>query len=255
MCQAAPLRPPIRSCFQYCRAVPEGLDSRPPFGALAVIAVGLLATVAAALLSTNKPIGAAPVEWIEKAPLPDSRPVAIPGGGAMRLRDGGLRASEPNASDYRLYRVAAVLTIDAGSAIGQGRLTCAIHVPQRTIIAKTRGSRASYPRSSEELFDQPSPESILVEFNSRGTDLAVLEMSDAIGMRYTEQRGIVVEWAPYKVGQQVWQWGFPPGRPAQSLVLPFVSVWRTTATPAAKLACTLTTAAGSATVRSSGELS
>lgn len=219
-----------------------------------MIAVGLLATVFAALLSTDKPLGAVELEWESKAPLPDPRPVAIPGGGEMRLADAGLRVTEANVSEYRLYRVAAVLTIDAGSAIGQGRLRCGIRVPPRTIIAKTPNSRASYPRSSEELAKQEASEKALVEFNSRSTDLAVLDMSDAIGKRYTEEKGIVVEWAPYKVGQQVWQWGFPPGRPAEPLVLPFASIWRTTATPAAKIACTITTGTGSATVRIAGSL-
>ncbi len=219
-----------------------------------MVAIGLLATVFAALLSTDKPLGAVELEWESKTPLPDAKPVAIPGGGEMRLGEAGIRVTEANASEYRLYRVAAMLAIDAGSAIGQGRLRCAIRVPPRTIVAKTPNSRASYPRSSEELADQETSETALVEFNSRSTDLAVLEMSDVIGKRYTERKGIVVEWAPYQVGQQVWQWGFPPGRPTEPLTLPFASIWRTTATPAAKIACTITTAAGSATVRTAGTL-
>jgi hypothetical protein len=236
--------------------VNAGREDRPPRGALAVVAVGLLATVFAALLSTDKPLGAAELEWESKAPLPDARPVAIPGGGEMRLGDAGIRVTEANESEYRLYRVAAVLTIDPGSAIGQGQLRCGIRVPPRTIVAKTINSRASYPRSSEELDKQPTPEegTILVEFNSHSTDLAALEMGDALGERYTREPGIVVEWAPYKVGQQVWQWGFPPGRPTEPLTLPFASIWRTTATPAAKISCTITTGAGSATVRTAGSL-
>jgi len=234
--------------------VNAGRENRPPRGVLAVVAVGLLATVFAALLSTDKPLGAVELEWESKAPLPDAKPAAIPGGGEMRLGDAGIRVTEANTSEYRLYRVAAVLTIDAGSAVGQGQLRCAIRVPPRTIVAKTPRSRASYPRSSEELANQGAPEKVQVEFNSRSTDLATLEMGDAIGERYTAEKGIVVEWAPYQVGQQAWQWGFPPGRPDQPLTLPFASIWRTTATPAAKIACSITTAAGSATVRTAGSL-
>jgi hypothetical protein len=219
-----------------------------------VIAVGLLATVFAALLSTDKPLGAVELEWEQKAPMPDSKPVAIPGGGEMQLSDAGIRVTEANASEYRLYRVAAVLTIDAGSAVGQGRLRCVVKVPPRTIVAKTLGSRASYPRSSEELAEQEAPEKVQVQFSSHSTDLAGLEVGDTLGKRFTSERGIVVEWAPYKVGQQVWQWGFPPGRPAEPLVLPFASIWRTTATPAAKIACTIETVAGTSTVRTAGRL-
>jgi len=219
-----------------------------------VVAVGLLATVFAALLSTDKPLGAVELEWESKTPLPDSRPKAIPGGGEMRLTDAGIRATEANASEYRLFRVAAILRIDAGSAIGQGKLICKIRVPQRTIIAKTYRGRASYPRSSEELSDQGTPETIQVEFNSRSTDLATLEMSDAVGKSYTEEKGIVVEWPPYKVGQQVWRWGFPRGRPAEPLALPFATVWRTTGTAAAEITCGLITGGVFTGVSTSGKL-
>ena len=54
--------------FQYCRADGDA-DSRPgpPRGALIVVAVGLLACVAAALLSTDKASGeAAQLEWVQK---------------------------------------------------------------------------------------------------------------------------------------------------------------------------------------------
>ncbi len=227
---------------------------RPPRGALIVIAIGLLATVAAAVLSTDEPIGAATLEWIEEAPMAKSKPAAIPGGGQMRLADAEIRSTEPNISDYTLFRVSAVLTIDAGSAIGHGRLSCTTHVPQRTLIAQTHKSRAAYPRSSEDLFEQDTPETSLVEFSSHSTELASVDVSDVFGKRYTTEKGIVVEWPPYRVGQQVWKLGLPSGRPKQDLELPFVSIWRTTAKPAARMSCTVENAAGSATVRTAGSL-
>jgi hypothetical protein len=219
-----------------------------------VIAVGLLACVVAALLSTDKPLGAVALEWERRLPLPDSRTAAIPGGGGMRLTDAGIRVTEANASEYRLYRVAAVLRIDAGSAVGQGQLICGVRVPRRTIIAKTLNSRASYPRSSDELIKQEAPETIQVEFNSRSTDLASLEMGDALGERFTSERGVVVEWAPYQVGRQVWKWGLPPGRPNAPLSFPFASVWRTTGTPGAKISCLLVTGGVATTVGTAGAL-
>jgi hypothetical protein len=242
----------FRSGVQYCRAV--GDERKPPRGALIVIAVGLFATVAAALLSTDK-VGPAGLEWVEESKMPDSAAVAIPGGGGMQLSDGLIRATEENVSDYTLYQTSAVLTIDKGSAIGQGRLRCSIKVPKRTIVAKTASSRASYPRSSDELAEQEAPERPLVEFSSHSTDQASVELGDVLGKRYTEMLGIVVEWAPFRIGQQVWQWGLPSGKPKDDLRLPFASIWRTTVGPAARLACTIETAAGSATVRTAGSLS
>jgi hypothetical protein len=64
----------------------------------------------------------------------------------------------------------------------------------------------------------------------------------------------VVEWAPFRIGRQVWKLGLPSGRPREELRLPFVSIWRTTTTPAAKMACSVETAAGTATVRTAGTL-
>lgn len=233
-----------------------GSDNRPPRGALAVVAVGLVATVAAALLATDKPIGsAAELFWEAKTPLPDSGQASLPGGGSIGISEAGIRVTEPNFSGYRLYRVAAVLTISAGSAVGQGRVRCATRVPGSALVAHTPGSRAAYPRSSsgESLTKQDVPEVVLVEFNSHGTDLAVLALKDAFDT-FTDRRGVVVSWVPYRKGVQEWQWGLPRRRPGRPLELGFASFWRTTATPAARIACTVETAAGSATVRTAGKL-
>ena len=228
-------------------------ETRPPRGALALIAIGLLACVAAALLSTDKPIGAAALAWETHSSIPDSKPAAIPGGGAMRIGDAGIRATSPNISGYKLYRVAAVLAISRGAAVGHGRVRCGMRVPSRVIVTRTPSERAAYPRPSEELIDQPVPPSSVVEFSAQGTDLATVEMHDAFG-RFTAEPGIKVDWAPYRPARQEWDWGLPAGRPAKPLTLAFASIWRTTANPAAQIGCTVTTGAGSATAATAGAL-
>ncbi|HJX33517.1 MAG TPA: hypothetical protein VJ257_04905, partial [Solirubrobacterales bacterium] len=80
-------------------------ETHPPRGALVAIAVGLVACVAAALLSTDEPIGAAALAWETHSSIPDSKPAAIPGGGVMRIGDAEIRATSPNVSGYKLYRV------------------------------------------------------------------------------------------------------------------------------------------------------
>ncbi len=230
-------------------------ENRPPRGALAVVGVGLLATVVAALLSTTKPIGSVALEWESMAPIPDSPLVEIPGGGSMQIVEAGLRASEPNVSGYQLFRVAAVLRIEEGSAVGKARVKCRTDVPRRTIPAKTPGSRASYPRSSsgEDLRKQDVPERILVEFNSHGTDVASLELEDAF-TEFVNVPGVVVSWPPYRVALQEWQWGFPDGRPGVPVELGFTSIWRTTTTPRAEVFCSVATAAGEASTETRGKL-
>jgi hypothetical protein len=235
----------------------EETQVRPPRGALAVIAVGLVATVAAALLSTSDTsAGAAALEWEAKRPLPDSKPAQVPGGGGkMQLVEAGMRATGTNVSGYQLYRVAAVLSIEKGAPVGSGRVTCTIRVPQRTIVAHTPNNRGSYPRPSEEedLVKQEVPEQVVVEFNAHGTDAAIVELGDAFG-EFVDERGVTVSWTPFRIGQQGWQWGLPPGRPRKLLDLGFASIWRTTATPAAHISCTLTTSAGTAKVTTGGSL-
>src|SRR5260221_6036212 len=94
-----------------------GKQTRPPRGALAVVAVGLIATLAAALLSTDEATGsAAELFWEAKAPLPDSKTAPIPGGGAMQISEAGVRVTEPHISGYSTYRVARVLRNEAGLA-------------------------------------------------------------------------------------------------------------------------------------------
>jgi hypothetical protein len=237
--------------------MPEETQTRPPRGALVVIAIGLLATIAAALLSTNDTsAGAAVLEWEAKQPLPDSKPVRIPGSEAkMRLVEAGMRATGTNVSGYQLYRVAAILSIEKGAPVGSGRVTCTIKVPQRTIVAHTPNNRGSYPRPSEEedLIKQEVPEQVVVEFNAHGTDAAIVELGDAFG-EFVGERGVTVSWAPFRIGQQGWQWGLPAGRPRRPLELGFASIWRTTSTPAAHISCTLKTSSGSAGVTTGGSL-
>ncbi len=230
-----------------------GKETRPPWGALAVIAIGLIGCVAAALLSTDKPLTAAQLTWEEMAPLPDSKPVEIPGGGTMRIERAGLRATAPNAGGYTLYRAVGVLNISTGASVGQGRVHCVTRVPTRAIVTHTTKQRAAYPRPSPDLIRQGVARTSLVEFSAQNSDLAVVEFGDAFD-RYTGKTDITVEWTPYRPGEQGWDWGLPTGRPGKPLTLGFGSIWRTTTTPAARLACTIETATGTATTRTAGSL-
>jgi hypothetical protein len=232
-------------------------DTRLPRGVLAVVAVGLLACIAAALLSTDKGSGeAASLEWVQTAPIPDSKPVAVPGGkGKMRLVNGDIRATGTNVSGYLLFRIATVLKIDRGSPVGGGRIVCSIHGRRGAEIAQTSGGlRATYPRSSEAgIYGQEVPEVILVDFSSHGTELATLEVLDQ-PRRFTTEKGVKLEWPEYEVGTEHLKYFLPDGKPKGDLELPFFTVWKSTKPPAATVSCTLTTSAGEATVGTEGAL-
>lgn len=221
-----------------------------------MIAVGLIATVAAAVLATESVGGSSvELEWVRQTQIPDSRLASIPGGGSMQLSDGGLRATEDNIEGERVFRVTAVLGIEAGSAVGQARVRCRMRGGPRAELGRTVNSRGAFPRSSGEynLTKQDVPGSVGIRFHSRGAEYASLPFEDAFPT-FTDLPGVVVSWAPYRPKSQEWQWGLPSGRPAKPLKLGLASFWRTTGTPAARIACTLDNSGGSATVRTSGEL-
>lgn len=231
-------------------------ETRPPRGAIVVIVVGLIAAIAAALLATESAGGSSvELEWEKQATIPDSRPAAIPGGGSMRLGDGGLRSTEKNVNGELVYRATAVLRIDAGSAVGQARVRCGMRGGAGSELGRTVNSRGAFPRSSGEynLTKQEVPGSVGIRFPVRGAEYASLEFEDAFPA-FTELPGVVVSWAPSRTASQEWQWGLPQGKPAEPLELGFASFWRTVGEPGVRISCTLENADGSASVRTAGSL-
>jgi len=235
--------------------VPSDPESRPPRGALIVVAIGLAACVAAALLSTDQASGeAAQLEWVRKVPMADSEPVPLAGGGSMQLSDGALHTTGTNVSGYSLFRVSSRVHIDAGAPVGGGRILCAVAGDGRAEISQSAGGlRATYPRSSTGLYNQEVPEVILLDFSSHGTELAVLEL-DGLPEHWSTEKGVKLEWPEYEPGVEHIEYFLPAGRPKQDLVLPFETVWRTTSPPGAKVACTLTTSAAKVTARTAAAL-
>ena len=230
---------------------------RVPRGALAVVAVGLVATLAAALLANENLAGeAAALEWVQVKSIPDSRPAAIPGGGEMQLTGTKIHATGVNVSGYSLFSSGAVLRIASGSRVGSARIQCTMRGHGREAeIGQTEGSRASYPRSSEvNLALQTMPESgVQVEFASHGTGLAEVDLED-LPEQAANEPGIKLEWPSFHTSVEHWLWFLPPGPPANELVLPFATVWRTKGIPAFDAGCTVTTSAGEASVRTAGAL-
>ena len=230
-------------------------NSRPPRGAIAVVIIGLIATLAAAALATDESGGAwVEVEWAARSALPDSSPAGIPGGGSVRLEDAGLRATEANIEGERIFRLAAVLRIDAGSAVGQARVDCTMRGGGAE-LARTGDNRGAFPRSTSEesLTKQSVPDRVGLKFHISGGEYASLELGDAFDV-YTPLRGVVGTWEKHRTTSMGWQWGFPPGRPEKPVTLGFASFWKTARAPSGSIACTLENATGSATVRTAGSL-
>lgn len=225
-------------------------DDRPPRGALIVVAIGLVACVVAALASTGKGEGeAAHLEWVQSGTAADSKTAAVPGGeGEMQLVGTHIRATGTNVSGYSLFTAGSTLKISAGAPLGGSHVLCSVKAPPKTEIAQSSGGlRGTYPRSSEAgIYNQEVPETVLMDFSSHSSELAVLEVLDRPA-RFTTEKGVKLEWPEYEVGKERLEY-LIAGKPETDLELPFFTIWRTTQVPAAAIACTLETSAGEATV-------
>jgi hypothetical protein len=235
-------------------------DERIPRGAIAVVVVGLIATVAAALLTTGKGSGEwAHLEFVQHAKIPDSKKVSVPGSNdaKMQLVEGSMQATGTNVATYSLFRVVNRLRIDKGAPIGEGRIVCAVSAPGLTteIARSSGGLRMLYPRSSEGIYDQEVPKTLLAQFSSHGSELAELEeVSEDLPEHWTTIKGVKVEWPEFEEGIEHLDYFLPKGKAKETVELPFYTVWKSTKLPQAHTACTLEVAAGKATVETDGKL-
>ncbi|MBS1844976.1 MAG: hypothetical protein JST53_11210 [Actinobacteria bacterium] len=236
-------------------------DERIPRGAIIVVAIGLLATILAAVLSnTGSNSGeAAHLEFVQKAKIPDSKAVSVPGSKnlKMQLVGGTIKATGTNVAGYSLYRVLSTVKIDKDARIG-GEMLCSTHgLGTGTLIAQSSGGlRMLYPRSSEEgVSGQEIPETVLAKFASHGHLLAVLEeVTEDMPETFTTIQGVKVGWPEYEEGTEHILYHLPHGKAKATVELPFYTVWKSKKRPAAQIACTLETNLGKATVETEGSL-
>jgi hypothetical protein len=231
-------------------------DTRLPRGVIAIVVIGLLACVAAAVLTTGKGEGeVAYLEWVQSGTIANSQPAIVPGATQkMQLVRGKMRATGTNVSGYSLFEVATTLRIDAAAPIGGARIQCSVHGGRGSEIAQSSGGlRATYPRSSEAgIYGQGMPETLLLDFSSHGSELAVLEVLEEPS-RFTNAKGVKLEWPEYEEGTENLNY-YLTDKPESAFQLPFFTVWKSTSVPKAQIACTLETSAGEATVRTAGAL-
>ena len=218
-------------------------DSSLPRGAIAVVVVGLLATLAAHLLTNVDLATGERLEWEESAELPDSKAAKLGQDGEVRITGGRIDSTRDNTSGYRIFRIVARLEIDPGGDQRRIDADCTTEVPDGVIIARTPGRRASFPQPSEQLGAQEVPEIVILRFNAKGSDINGVELNDAFET-YTNSRDVLVEWSDYKQGRHTWEYVIKGGT-AEKPTVSFASMWRTTTTePAATISCLVSEAGG-----------
>jgi hypothetical protein len=233
-----------------------------PRGAIIVVVVGVLATIAAAILTHTGGAGSSEVahlEFVQKAKIADSKPVAIPGSktAKMQLVDGTLKATGTNVAGYSLFRALSIAKITPGGRIG-GELLCAVHATRAgTLIAQSsNGLRMLYPRSSEAgVSGQEVPNTVLAKFASHGHSLAVLEeITEDMPESFTTIEGVKVGWPEYEEGTEHILYHLPHEKATKTVELPFYTIWKSQKAPAVQISCELETKVGKASVKTEGSL-
>jgi hypothetical protein len=206
-----------------------------PRGAIAIVVVGLLATVAAHLLTDTDLSTGERLDYEDSAEIPDSEPGRL-GDGEVRITGAAIDSTRDNNSGYRIFRISGDLRIDPGETRRRIDADCTTEVPEGVIIARTPGRRASFPQPSEDLASQDVPEIVILRFNAKGSSTNGVELTDAIET-YTDAPDTLVEWSPYRQGRHTWEYVFKGGGSAR-IEVSFASMWRTTTTePAATIGC------------------
>ena len=222
-----------------------------PRGAIAIVVVGLLLSAVAALLTVDEDEGGEHLDWELSAPITPSGPASLGSGRSLEIRDASIDATRDNASGFSLFRVAATLAIDLDGFDGRSEARCTVRVPPRSVLARTPGKRAAYPLPSEDLRSQAVPELAVIRFNAKGTDIVGVEVEDAFE-EFTNADSVKVEWAPYQQGEQTWEWVLGPATRSTPVALAFMTMWRTTEKPGARIECSATANGDSARAATGG---
>jgi hypothetical protein len=189
------------------------MESPPPRGAVAVVGIGLLISLAAWLLTRNPGNVGEDVPYIEKADLRDSPPAPLGADGETRIVDLVLSTTGPNDEDARLFRLEGSLRARAPSGRRIDSIRCELNLAAGVHIGHSEGRRAAFPRVLANAGDDAIKEGVPVEFETEDGELAGMELRNAF-FRYVVGGDPSVEWPSLAEGKQVWLWRFPKPVPA-----------------------------------------
>jgi hypothetical protein len=216
---------------------PQKDPNRIPRGALAVVAVGLIATLGVIALDFVGGGTSAELDWTTQEAV-DTPPKAKVGPGSVSMDRTTLSAIGQNGGGSGLFRVAGAITVDSGGQKTPVRVRCDIEtLDPDSSIARTPKRRAAWPRPSEKLQAQEVPDSAVVKFNAVGNDILGLPMRDVV-RRYTNTlASSLVDWDGYDERVQNWVWNMEDGTGPSPAVLGYVVIFKTETKPDAALQC------------------
>ncbi|MEK6277580.1 MAG: hypothetical protein AABM29_06175 [Actinomycetota bacterium] len=233
-------------------AIRRALDSPPPRGAAVAVAIGLLISIAAVLLSADPGSVGEDVEWTEKARLEPSEPAELGDGGRTQIIDAVLSSTVANEEGSKLFRLEASLNARAGAGGEVEEIRCRLTVPKGVHIGQSEGRRAAFPRPLANAGDDAIKEGTPIEFTTEDAELAGVELRNAF-FSYVSKGNPEVVWTGLDEGEHAWTWRF--GSTVRNTRVNFAVVLAAEGGETVRLACTPTAGPHSATVRTSVRLS
>ena len=204
-------------------AIRRALDSPPPRGAVVVVGVGLLVTVAAILLSRDPGGVGEDIPFKAENELPDSPEVSLGDGGDVRIIDSVISITADNDFGERLYKIEASLRADAESSAGIASVRCQVRLPEGLHMGQSDGRRAAFPRPLADTADDAIKEGASVEFETDDAAQAGIVLRNAF-FKYVIGGDPSLSWPNLAEGQHVWLWRYSKPVPDTRVNFAFVLV-------------------------------
>jgi hypothetical protein len=182
-------------------------DGAPPRGALMIIVIGLLGTLAAAVLARDPGAVGNNVSFNSEAPLRDSPPAPLGPGGRAQLVNGFVSSTDPNDLGDRLFKVEISLAAKAAPGFKISTIRCVAEGPQGTHIPHADGRRAAYPPPTDDASIHAIREGASVEFPNGNALLAGVQLRNHF-FHYVIGGKPSVEWPGLAERHQAWIWKY-----------------------------------------------
>ena len=213
-------------------------DGGIPRLAIAVVILGLLASLAIYGISHLPGSGSLEIDWDTSEEIA-SPPSSEVGTGTFAVSRTSLSALAPNEDGLLLYRVAGVTQVKSGPKPATVRCDIRSGVNGNTRLARSGGLRAAWPRSSSDLDvkRQDVPEVSSVKFRSDESKKIDLPIRD-VARRYSDIGSpVVVEWEGYVEDEQTWIWNLADGTGAGTATLPWLVIFEAEDRPRGTIVC------------------
>jgi hypothetical protein len=189
-------------------AIRRALDSPPPRGAVLVVAVGLLVTLVALVLSRDPGASGEDVFYKAETEFHDSPTVPFGKGGETKIVGGVISTTPDNDLKQRLYRLEASLRTRAGAGGLVKSVSCELQLPKGVQVAISDSRAAAFPRPLQDTADDAIKEAASVDYETDDATKAAVELRNAF-FKYVVGGNPSVSWPSIGENQASWIWRYP----------------------------------------------